>query len=85
MIIIKPQKILKIEILRCSVKNFARRQMDAALGVLRLRPKSVPLEKVQAMQIIRKIFTKKELNTERLFTIINNIYKYYEIENSKIN
>ena len=59
--------------------------MDAALGVLRLRPKSVPLEKVQAMQIIRKIFTKKELNTERLFTIINNIYKYYEIENSKIN
>ena len=52
MIIIKPQKVLKIEILRCSVKNFMRRQMDAALGVLRLRPKSVPLEKVQAMQII---------------------------------
>ena len=73
MIIIKPQKILKIKILRCTAKNFARRQMDAALGVLRLRPKSVQLEKVQAMQIIRKIFTKKELYTERLFKIINNI------------
>ena len=85
MIIIKPQKILKIKIPRCSAKNFVRRQMDAALGVLRLRQKSVQLEKVLAIQLIRKIFTKKELNTERLFTIINNIYKYYEIENSKIN
>ena len=73
MIIFKPQKVPKIEILRVTAKNFARRQMDAALGVSRLRPKSVPLEKVQAMQIIRKIFTKKELYTERLFKIINNI------------
>ena len=29
--------------------------MDAALGVLRLRSKSVPLEKMQAIPIIRKI------------------------------
>ena len=84
-IIIKPQKVLKIKIPHCSAKNFARRPMDAALGALRLRPKSVQLEKVLAMLIIRKIFPKKELNTEILFTIINNIYKYYEIENSKIN
>ena len=73
MIIFKPQKVPKIEILRVTAKNFARRQMNAALGVSRLRRKFVPLEKVQAMQIIRKIFTKKELYTERLFKIINNI------------
>ena len=58
MIIIKPQKILNIKILRCSVKTFARRQMDAALGVLRLRPKSLPLQKMQAIPIIRKILKK---------------------------
>ena len=56
MIIIKPQKVLKIEILRFIAKNFARRQMDAALGVFRLRPKSVPLEKMQAIQLIRKFY-----------------------------
>ena len=59
----------KIEILRCSAKNSVRRQMDAALGVLRLRPKSVPLEKVQAMQIIREIFTKKRVKYRKT---INN-------------
>ena len=61
MIIFKPQKVPKIEILRVTAKNFARRQMNAALGVSRLRRKFVPLEKVQAMQIIRKIFTKKRV------------------------
>ena len=61
MIIFKPQKVSKIEILRVTAKNFARRQMNAALGVSRLRRKFVPLEKVQAMQIIRKIFTKKRV------------------------
>ena len=78
MIIIKPQKILKLEILRCSVKNFARRQMDAALGVLRLRPKSVPLEKVQAIPIIRifyiifleKKFKKSQTDYLYLFKLI---------------
>ena len=55
-IIIKPQKVLKIKIPHCSAKNFARRQMDAALGVFRLRPKSVPLEKMQAIQLIRKFY-----------------------------
>ena len=51
----EPLKVLIIEILRCSVKNFARRQLDAALGVFRLRQKSVQLEKVQAIQVIREI------------------------------
>ena len=69
MIIFKPQKVPKIEILRVTAKNFARRQMNAALGVSRLRRKFVPLEKVQAMQIIREIFTKKRVKYRKT---INN-------------
>ena len=77
-IIEKPRKVLNIEILRFSAKNSVRRQMDAGLGVLRLRPKSVPLEKVQAIPIIRifyiifleKKFKKSQTDYLYLFKLI---------------